>query len=155
MSIRKLFKTNESLENEGIWIEYFLSDDEKPYRFKVARHGGQNKAYKRRLREVAEKQKIAIRNHRLDQETEQRLQREVFAETVLIDWENITDGDDKPMNYSKENSIALLAELPELYAALSEEAGNMSLFLDEVREDDLGNSGKSLSTDSSKGQPKA
>ena len=154
MSIYNTFKTNPEYETEGVWIEYgFLGDDEsKPIRIKIARAGGQNKAFTKALEKATKPHRSALRADMLDERIADRLYKDVFASTVVLDWVNVTGLDGKVLEFTKENVLKVFADLPDLFLDLRDQAGNVSLFRDEIREGDLGNSGKSSATDSSKGQ---
>ena len=150
------FKTNEQFETEGVWLEYgYLDDDEsKPIRIKIARAGGQNKAFTKALEKATKPHRKALQAGMLDDRIADRLYKGVFAETVVLDWMNVTDQDGNELEFTKDNVLKVFSDLPDLFVDLREQAGNVSLFRDEVREADLGNSGKSLSTDSSKDRSK-
>lgn len=152
MSLYKLFKTNENLETDGIWLEYGQTADGKPIRIKIARAGGHNVAFAKALEKATRPYKKAIQTGTLDDKTATRLYREVFADTVVLDWINVEGPDGQPMDFNKENVLKLFEDLPDLFADLREQANNVALFRDEVRETDLGNSGKSSATASNKGR---
>ncbi|MFA7063658.1 MAG: hypothetical protein WC132_05935 [Methanomethylophilus sp.] len=152
MSLYKLFKTNENLETDGIWLEYGQTADGKPVRIKIARAGGHNVAFAKALEKATRPYKKAIQTGTLDDKTATRLYREVFADTVVLDWINVEGPDGQPMDFNKENVLKLFEDLPDLFADLREQANNVALFRDEVRETDLGNSGKSSATASNKGR---
>lgn len=147
------FKTNEQFETEGVWLEYgFLDDDEsKPIRIKIARAGGQNKAFTKALEKATKPHRKALQAGMLDDKIADRLYKDVFAATVVLDWMNVTDPDGNELVFTKENVLKVFSDLPDLFMDLREQASNVSLFRDEIRENDLGNSGKSLPTDSSRG----
>jgi hypothetical protein len=150
MSLYKLFKTNENLETDGIWLEYGQTADGKPVRIKIARAGGHNVAFAKALEKATRPYKKAIQTGTLDDKTATRLYREVFADTVVLGWENVEGPDGQPMEFNNANVLKLFEDLPDLFADLREQANNVALFRDEVRETDLGNSGKSSATASSK-----
>lgn len=152
MSLYKLFKTNENLETDGIWLEYGQTADGKPIRIKIARAGGHNVAFSKALEKATRPYKKAIQTGMLDNKTADRLYKEVFAETVVLDWINVEGPDGQPMEFNKENVLKLFEDLPDLFVDLREQSANVALFRDEVRETDLGNSGKSSATASSKAQ---
>ena len=147
MSLYKLFKTNENLETDGIWLEYGQTADGKPIRIKIARAGGHNVAFSKALEKATRPYKKAIQTGMLDNKTA-----EVFAETVVLDWINVEGPDGQPMYFNNENVLKLFEDLPDLFVDLREQSANVALFRDEVRETDLGNSGKSSATASSKAQ---
>lgn len=147
-----LFKTDENLETDGIFIEYGETDDGKPIRIKIARAGGSNKAFSKALEKATRPHRKAIQSGFLDNATADRLYKEVFAETVVLGWENVEGPDGKLLDFNRENVLKLFTDLPDLFQDLREQASNVSLFREEVMEKDLGNSGKSSATGSSKGQ---
>ena len=150
MSLYKLFKTNENLETDGIWLEYGQTADGKPIRIKIARAGGHNSAFSKALEKATRPYRKAIQTGMLDNKTADKLYKDVFADTVVLDWINVEGPDGKPMEFQRENVLKLFEDLPDLFADLREQANNVALFRDEVREADLGNSGKSSTTGSSK-----
>lgn len=150
MSLYKLFKTNENLETDGIWLEYGQTEKGEPVRIKIARAGGHNSAFSKALEKATRPYRKAIQTGMLDNKTADKLYKEVFADTVVLDWINVEGPDGKPMEFQRENVLKLFKDLPDLFADLREQANNVALFRDEVRESDLGNSGASSSTGSSK-----
>lgn len=143
MSLYKLFKTNQNLETDGIFIEYGTTPEGKPTRIKIARSGGANKAFSKALEKATRPHRKAIQNGLLDNATADRLFKDVFAETVVLGWENVEGPDGSPLPFTRENALKLFDDLPDLFADLREQAGNVALFREEVAEADLGNSGRS------------
>ena len=156
MSLYSTFKTNDQFEIDGIFIQYgYLNDDEsKPVRFKIARAGGANTAFAKALEKATKPYRKQLQAGLLDDRTADRLYREVFADTVVLDWENVTDSDGNLLEFTKENVLKVFKDLPDLFLDLREQSNNVGLFREDVREGDLGNSGKSSAMDSSKGQSK-
>lgn len=152
MSLYTTFKTDETLEKEGVWLEYGTASNGEPIRIKIARAGGQNTAFIKALEKATKPYRRAIQSGRLDDNTADRLYITAFAEHVVLNWVNVEDPQGKPVEFNRGNVILLLDELPDLFADLREQASNMQLFRAEELEEDLGNSGRSLSTDSSKGR---
>lgn len=152
MSLYKLFKTDQNLETDGIFIEYGTDDDGKPIRIKIARAGGSNKAFSKQLEKATRPYRKAIQSGMLDNATADRLYKDVFADTVVLGWENVKGADGKDLPFNRENVLKLFEDLPDLFADLREQASSVALFREEVAEQDLGNSGKSSATGSSKDQ---
>lgn len=150
MSLYKQFKTDEALETDGIWIEYGVTDTGQPIRIKIARAGGRNTAFSKALERATRPYRKAIQTGTLDNKTADNLYKDVFAETVVLDWINVEDQDGQPMDFKKENVVKLFNDLPDLFNDLREQAANVALFREEVLEGALGNSGKSSATGSSK-----
>lgn len=152
MSLYKQFKTNEALETEGVWLEYGQTDAGQPIRLKIARSGGKNTAFSKALEKATRPYRKAIQTGMMENTTADRLYKEVFAETVVLDWINVEGPDGKPLEFKKENVLQVFEDLPDLFNDLREQAANVALFREEVREDDLGNSGRSSATAGNKAQ---
>lgn len=152
MSLYKQFKTDEALETDGVWIEYGTTDAGQPIRIKIARAGGRNIAFSKALERATRPYRKAIQTGTLDNKTADNLYKDVFAETVVLDWINVEGPDGQPLEFTKENVVKLFNDLPDLFNDLREQAANVALFREEVLENDLGNSGKSSATGSSKGR---
>lgn len=158
MSLQKLFKTDTNLETAGIIVDYGPNEDlpEGPQgrptmQFRVARAGGANQAHSKALTQLTKPHRRAIQLGQLSNELAKSIDRQAWLETCLLGWSNITlDG--QLLEFSRENAERLFTALPDLYADLREQSNNMSLYREEMLEADLGNSGRSLSTDSPKGQ---
>jgi hypothetical protein len=154
MSLEKLFKTNKKMEREGILIDYGPNEDlpgDPPpsIRFRVARSGGSNVAYSKVLERITKPWKRALQNGQVSNERAKEMDREAFIEACLLGWENVTLGG-QVLEFSAANAKVLFETLPDMYDDLREQAGSSALFREETREADLGNSGTSLPTDSSK-----
>jgi hypothetical protein len=141
MSLYKLFKTDEASEQEGIWLEYADEDGKgPPARIKIARAGGSNAKYmrvlERRYKPVRRQSQLGI----LDPKVSEEILAQVYAEAVLLGWENVTDPEGKPLPFNVENAVKLLTDLPELFSEIQIQANRMSLFRADLREADAGNS---------------
>lgn len=154
MSLYTLFKTDANLEKDGIFIEYGEASNGQPTRIKIARAGGQNTAFTKALERLTKPYRKAIQTNSLDDKTADRVYKEAFIDGVLLGWENVEGPDGELLEFNRENAIKLFTDLPDLFRDLREQAENVALFRAEVREVDLGNSGTSSSTGSSKGRSK-
>lgn len=141
MGLRKNFKTDVSLENEGVEIQVDMNEhNKKPILIVVSRMGKTNKRYAKQLEEVTRPHQTAIANETLDNDLGAQLLREVFVDTVLLGWSNLpkseltgkdTDTDDLP--FSRENALALFAEMPDLYDDWENRAKKASNFREAAR----------------------
>lgn len=142
MSLYTIFKTDDSLETNGITIDYGPNSKGKPTKIRIARSGGANKSFSKTLERLTRPHRRAIQNGLLDNATADAIFRQAFVESVLLGWENVEGptGDDLP--YTQENALTLLTDLPDLYTDLREQANNAALFRAATMEADLGNSGR-------------
>lgn len=61
--------------------------------------------------------------------------RELYAECVLVGWDNVTDKDGKELPYSKENAVKLFNDLPRLFDKVYDLANDINTFKEKKRED--------------------
>jgi hypothetical protein len=139
MSLYKQFETDTSVERDGLWLAYGQNSKKQPIEIKIARAGGSNEAYLKKLEAKFKPFKRLIQNDALDRPIYEKLVRETYAETVLLDWKGVEDRDGNDMVFSKENALTLLNDLPDLYADILEQSTKAALFRKELREADAKN----------------
>ncbi len=137
--ISALFGTNATLETEGIWIDYGDYG-----RFLIARAGGQNKKFRNLFEKKIRPYRAAINMGTLDDAVAERIMREAFAETVVLDWD-LVDEDGDPYPFSAESCVSLLEENPDLFTDLQQQSQMVANFLQDTREADAKGSGSSSS----------
>lgn len=142
MSLRKTFKTDKTAEVEGVWMDVAVNDHNgKPVRIKLARMSQTNKRYTKALNTATRPHQSAIQNDALDNDLAKKMLQEVFAETVLLDWENLPksdltgdDADTELLPFSKDNAMALFTEMPDLYDDWESRANKASAFRETEQE---------------------
>lgn len=141
MSLFKIFKTDPKLEADGILIDY--GNDEKtgkPMRFRVARMGPSNQRFAKITDQRMKPYRRQLQTETMDLKLAEKLMMEIFVDTILLGWENITGDKGGELVFNRENAIELFTALPDLYNDLREQAQKSALFREEVLENDLGNS---------------
>lgn len=129
-NLDSVFKTNTSLEKDGVW--FALNDVTK---FKIRRFGGSN-SQKLKLA-MAKYHKPKARLIELDQlstEETNGIMAKVFAEACLITWEGV-EMDGKEAECTFDNAVKLFSTLPELFETLFKYSQGFDSF-----KEDLGNS---------------
>jgi hypothetical protein len=148
MSLFDQFETDPKLEREGILLDYgqnkHLPADpatgQRPsIMIRVARAGGSNDAFNKRIEILSKKHRRAIQNDALDAATLRDITKQAVVDTVILGWENVTDKDRQPLPFSRDNALKLFSHLPDLYMDIQEQAAKAALFRFAVREDDLKN----------------
>lgn len=152
MSLYKQFRTDATVEREGLWLNYGPNDDlpeigknadgtsiypEK--RILIARAGGANDAFSKRLEAKGKPHRRQIQHETIDPKLLLTIVKEVYAETVVLGWENVTDENGVVMSFNKENCIKVFNDLPDLFIDLKEQAERSALFRVHVREEDAKN----------------
>ncbi len=142
MSMYNQFQTDTSLESKGVIVDY------GDFRVTIGRAGGSNKRYARILAAKSKKHRRAIQTETITDEKALNLLREVFAESVVFNWETKVDGkwkkgiegkDGKLLQFTVDNIIATFVALPDLFADIQEQAGSITLFRVVINEEDAGN----------------
>lgn len=127
MSLYKQFETNKEAELDGIWVE--IGDgEEAPAAFKIARMSKSNKRYTKAIEKATRPHKKAIELDILNENLAEKLMKDVFVSTVLLNWRNVKNREGNVMEFNKENALQLFKDLPDLYNLLEEQAKTASLF---------------------------
>lgn len=134
MSLYKQFKTDEQVEKQGLTLNFADGIS-----IVIARAGGSNDRYFKRMEVLTKPYRRQIEAGTADRKVLQAVIIEVFAETVLLGWENVTDEEGKPLEFNKLNAIKVLTDLPDLFAEIQEQAGKSALFRLSLNEQDAKN----------------
>lgn len=124
-TLYKLFKTKDEYEQSGVWLD-FGSD----IRIKIARAGGKNIKFISKYNKLMRKYGRAIDNDNMSEEESQQALAELFADTVILDWSNVTDENGIPLEFNRMNVIKILKDLPDLFAIIRTEANKLANFKD-------------------------
>lgn len=138
-----LFRTDENMEVEGIWLDY------GEFRIKVAAAGQGNSAYVKYAEKKLKPVRRALETGAMSNERAQALMADIYAVTIVKSWQ-VKDEDDKwkdgmhdeegnviPM--TKESVTSAFTALPRLFMDVQEGAQSMSNFQAENLEEDSGN----------------
>lgn len=144
-SLTKTFGTDKQKEKEGVWIEIAVNDDDSIARIKILRAGESNKKFTKRYATLGKKTKV-MRGDK--QVLQNKALIEAFAETCVVEWENIENINEAPegvtkepyMSCSKENAMKLFQELPDLFNFIFVQASELETFQAEVNEEEGKNS---------------
>jgi len=139
MSLYAKFETDRSLEKQGITLDYGPNSQGKQIEIKIARAGGANTTYLKRMEARAKPHRLQIQHETIDRIVLENIVKEVYAETVVLGWSGVEDREGADMPFTKENCIKLFNDLPELYADIQAQAQSAALFRTAVRETDAKN----------------
>jgi len=138
-----VFETDEDLENSGIWLDY------GDFRVKIASAGQNNKKYVKYAEKALKPVRKAMQSGALSNERSQKIMSDIYAKTIVIDWETMVDGSLQkgieqrdgsiaPMNY--ENVLQAFMDLPNLFLDIQEQANSIANFRKAELEEESGNS---------------
>lgn len=139
MNIYQQFQTNADLERNGIFLEYGPNSKGQPMRVLVARAGGANMPFIKAMENKFRPYRRQVQTETMDPALMEKLLHEVYAETIVLDWENWEDGDNKDLPFSRENCIKLFKDLPDFYRDIVEQCQRIALYRSVILEPDAKN----------------
>lgn len=146
MSIYNLFDTNEELEKDGFTLE--LVEGDTKISFTIARAGGANKKFTKRIQKLLKPHQLAFDRGQLDEKIQDKIFVRAISEHIVLDWDGIEDRDGNPLEFNVENCIWLLTEIPELRKQIYKESEDISNFIYMERVESSKNSQTSTSGNS-------
>lgn len=135
VSIYDYFKTDDGMEQTGIWIDYGPAGS-----FLIARAGGKNQKFNQVLQRENRQNKFKIDNDLLSEQEGRELMYRVFAEAVVKDWQDVRDRDGRLMQCTRDNIIKLFRDLPDLFMDIQTQAQKVANFREKELEDAAKNS---------------
>src|SRR5262245_48481461 len=139
MSLYKQFKTDSSLEKAGILLQYGKNSKGADICIRIARASMANEPYAKRMEAKVKPFRRQIQNETIERALLAGIVREVFAETIVLGWENVEDADGNTQPFTKENCLKLFNDLPDLFEDIQEQAQRAALFRADIREADAKN----------------
>jgi len=123
------FKADPVREDDGVWAEI---DSATGARVKIARIG--NRRYREAMSRRLKPYRRALRNGTLDERVTERITAEVLAETVLLDWDGLYEGD-RLLPYAPDTAKRILAD--DAYKDFRDLVVELASDLDLYREQEL------------------
>ena len=135
-SLYKAFGTDKNLENgAGVILDYGELG-----RVKIHRAGGANKRFNTFLAAKTKPYRRQIEADLMPADKATQIMAEVYAETVIIGWENVKDENGKDLPFTKENVVKLLTEIPDFFYEIKTAANDAATFRREELREDIKNS---------------
>lgn len=133
-TLYSLFKTDSNKENgEGIQLDYGVA------KIMIHRAGGSNRKYKKAYQALLAEHGRSLEADAIAEEDSERLYAGLYADTVITGWEGVTDATGKPLEFTRDNVVKLLLDLPELFFDIRKAALDVALFKNKEKQTDLGN----------------
>lgn len=125
--IYSLWGTSKEIEVDGFWLDYGCG-----IKFLLARSGGANKLYHKKLGDHYKKYKISSKLN-LDEEAARNMIVLSFVDAVLKDWVGVTHKDTgEALKCTRENALMVFEDLPDLFDDLREESAKIQNFQAEI-----------------------
>lgn len=150
MSAYSQFATNPELEKSGVILDYGT------YYLRIARAGGANKVFEKAMKRLFDPHRRAIQTETMPPAKFESLMRQAYAEAVVVGWgykKDVEDakfidgkfealdgeGEEVVLDFSVDNVVKVLADLPELFRDVQEQATKINLFKQDIRKADAKN----------------
>ena len=128
VSLFTQYETDHAKEQNGVWVYPTGIEDDSAPAFLIARMGPMNQKYQKTLERVTRPYKRLLAMNALPNEKADEIMQQVFVQSILLDWRNVTDKSGKTVSFSAENAMTFFKLLPDLYFELQQQAQTASLF---------------------------
>lgn len=139
MSLYSQFQTDKDIEKTGVVLEYGKTKEGKIIAIRIARAGGANTRYTKLMEAATKPYRRQLQNETLDNDIAEGITQKVYAQSVILGWENVQDQNGNEMVFNVENCIKLFKDLPDLWADIQNQATRAALFRQEILEADSKN----------------
>lgn len=127
-NLYKQFESDSDLETAGIVIQFDGCS------FKCKRPGGANKEFGPAWEEATRPYNSLINRNQMPRKLFNQLLAEVYADKVIVGWTNVEDRDGTVLEFTKENVVKILIDLPEVFRQIKEELNDYQSWLINQRE---------------------
>lgn len=134
--LASIFGTNQQLEKEGVWIEIQDPGAGEPARIKIARAGGTNDKLAKVADEKWKPYRQLLTRGLVPPDVERKVIAEIYAESVVLDWQNVEDEDGHPIPFTPAACAAMMLALPDFLSQVMIEAKRLDNFRAEERASD-------------------
>lgn len=135
MSTYSAFQTDKEMEKKGIEIDFGDAGC-----FLIARAGGSNKNFIKVSEAKFRPYRRQVEAGTIDREVMNKLLIEVFAQTVVLNWQGVSNEDGEEMDCTYDNIVKLFNDVPDLFQEIQNESMKYQNFKKMEVEQDLKNS---------------
>lgn len=139
-NIFDMFETDYKLEREGVRIVYGQNSKGEDMQVTIARAGGANVAFQKAYERITKPYRHQLNIGKLPKELNDRLNRELYAESVVRSMSGFEERDGTPIDTSTKEGVAeLFKRLPNLFNDVVNQAQSMETFKAAQKEVEAGN----------------
>ena len=128
--IYSIFGTDADLEQKGFCLQYGEAE------FIIARAGGANTAFQRVMESKMRPHRASMNAGTMDETVSKKLLAEAYSEQIIKAWTGVKDEAGEDLEFTKENVVKLLLDLPDLFVELIAESQRISNFVKAAAEED-------------------
>lgn len=134
-SLYTQFGTSKDAEQgEGVWLNYGQLG-----KLRIHRAGGNNQRFKNYTRVKLAPYTRQIAAGTMDEKVSRELTADIYAKTIIQEWEGIRGRDGKLLEFTYDNCVQLLLDLPDFFDDVQKAAQDVATFREAVVEDIKGN----------------
>ena len=132
-NIFTLFSTAAEDAENGKWFKFGQTIEVKIRRFKSKKS--------RKVRETLEAPYARAQKGgaKLPDDVQETITNEHIATGIIADWKGITDKSGKPLDYTRDNAIALMEQLPEFRDTVAQISLDLNNYVEEEQKEVAGN----------------
>lgn len=131
-SFLQRYKTDKNLEENGVWVDF------GDVRVKIARITSKRSRDVRR--QLERKYARKFRGQDIPHDVMEKILIEQLAQAVVMDWKGVTDASGREIPFNTEAARSIFTEFPDFREDVASAALMKETFLEEAREEELGNS---------------
>lgn len=121
-NLYNLFKTDKNLEMNGVVLDFGGPQ------IRLRRAGGANRLFNTTFNDVSRPYAQAMAARALDPDKQRDMLIDVYFRSVVLGWDNVTDEDNKPLEFNVVNFKKVMVDLPDLWDVVRSEADNLRNF---------------------------
>jgi hypothetical protein len=135
-NVYEAFETDNELAADGVWLDVYTPEGEPIAKFKCRpADGDMNPAYRAAAAALLERMR---RDKTIDGDGIDATVA-LYAETVIVDWEGVTNRDGKKIPFTAKACAELMRDLPQLFKAIQQQARDWTKWRTVYREELAGN----------------
>ena len=138
-SLYTQFQTDKNVEKDGVVLTYGMNSKKKPIEIRIARAGGANIRYSKLLEAATKPYRRQLQNETMDNDLAEQITQKVYAQSVVLGWENVEDENGVEMAFTVDNCMKLFKDLPDLWNDIQVQATRAALFRAQILETDSKN----------------
>jgi len=134
MSLYDHFSMDKDAESSGVVIDYGSSGQ-----VRIARAGGSNVRYNKRIQAFSKKYRRQIELEILEDATAEKELISIYVDTIVLGWEGVKDRAGIDIPFSPNAAAQLFRDLPEFFADIRDQSTKLAIFREMERDTDSGN----------------
>jgi hypothetical protein len=130
-SIQQVYGRDDDLEKNGVPVDFYLLATDKITIY-VARAGTGNDRYQQEIAKKIYGLQGVVSFDNLPAEQRRRIWQEIYADSIIKDWEGVRDEEGNPVPFNRENVLEFLGTFDEIWERIFSVSRDFSNFKSKV-----------------------